>query len=111
MTIRRNSLKYILLDDHTVNLHLGNNRRFLQRQRTFRLYLQKMSNHYNYYSKRAVYIGHDGFGRTGTAIKDASTGANNTSFLPDGDYAAVLVSDDHIWFDEDGYNNWNPYRK
>lgn len=111
MTIRRNSLKYILSDDHTINLRPSNNRRFFQRQRTFRLYFQKMSNHYNYYTKRAVYIGRDGFGRTGKATKDASTGANNTAFVPDGDYSAVLVSDDNIWFDEDNYHNWNPYLK
>lgn len=64
-----------------------------------------------YYNKRAVYIGRYSFGCTGTAIKDASTGANHTAFVPDGEYSAVLVSDDNIWFDEDGYYNWNPHRK
>ncbi len=61
-----------------------------------------------YYNKRAVYIGRDGFGRTGTAIKDASTGPNHSWFVADNAVSAIKAPDDNIWFDEDGYQNWNP---
>lgn len=60
-----------------------------------------------YFTKRAVYIGRDGFGRTGKAIKDASTGSNTLGFVPDDTNIGVLVSDNDIWFDEDGYQNLN----